>query len=166
VTDPGTLETFAELSIGLIGFAGVVSALGKSRLHIETRSFRIMALLLYSVTALLGSVLPIVLFSFELDPPEAWIISSIVFALVYAGIIVWGSFRLRRLALGGHIPAFMALALWSIGVLVVLSLIYALLFAASSLHSFYLAAVSWALGMGVFHFCMLVVSIQVQDENT
>ena len=166
MTDPGTLETFAELSIGLIGFAGVVSALGKSRLHIETRSFRIMALLLYSVTALLGSVLPIVLFSSELDPPETWIISSIVFALVSAGILVWGSLRLRRLALGGHIPAFMALALWSIGVLVVIGLIYALLFATSSLHSFYLAAVSWALGMGVFHFCMLVVSIQVQDENS
>ena len=165
MTDPGTLETFAELSIGLIGFAGVVSALGKSRLHIETRSFRIKALLLYSVTALLGSLLPIVLLSSELDPPGTWVISSIVFVLVCAGILIWGAYRLRRLALGGHIPAFMALALWSIGALVVIGLIYALLFATSSLHSVYLFGVAWALGMGVFHFCMLVVSIQLQDEN-
>jgi hypothetical protein len=166
LTDPSTLETFAQLSIGLIGFAGVVSALGKSRLHIETRSFRIKALLLYSVTALLGSVLPMVLLSFELGPLKVWLISGTVFALVCIGIVMWGAVALRRLAIAGHIPAVLAVGLWGIGALVVLLLIYALVFATPSLQSIYLVGLFWALGMGVFHFCMLVVSIQLQDEGT
>ena len=49
--DTGALALFAEISIGLVGFTGVVSALGRSRLPPAIRSFRILALLLYSVVA-------------------------------------------------------------------------------------------------------------------
>ena len=56
--DFGIFELLAELSIGLLGFTGVVSALGRSRLTAEVRAFRVGALVSYSSTSLLGSILP------------------------------------------------------------------------------------------------------------
>ena len=65
--DHSSLELLAELSIGLVGFAGVVSALGRSRLTDATRSFRVQALLVNGVTSLTFSIMPIVLLGYDLN---------------------------------------------------------------------------------------------------
>ena len=164
--DLSILETFAELSIGLIGFAGVVSALGKSRLHVGVRSFRIRALLFYSALALFGSILPIVLGGFELELVTVLSFSTSAVILAFIGIFIWFVRIVRPLTAEGHLPIALVRGLGAIAVLVILLLFTGLLFYRSSLHSIYMVGLSWILAMGVFHFCMLVLSIQLQDEST
>ena len=60
----------------------------------------------------------------------------------------------------------LAAVLGTMGVLVVMLLISGLIFFQTSIYAIYLVGLSWILAMGVFHFCMLVLSIQIQDEGT
>ncbi len=48
--------------------------------------------------------------------------------------------------------------------MVVMLLVWGLAFARASLPAIYLVALSWTLGMGVFHFYKLVISIQLQGD--
>ena len=160
-----TLETFAELSIGLIGFAGVVSALGRSKLNVRVRSFRVNSLLKYSATVLFASIFPIVLGSYDLDLERVWFISTVMLAvtillgqihtmMTYSDILFSDPF-FRKIAIIG----------FTIGVVVFMYLIYGLIFQGEDLRSIYLVGLSSVLALGVFHFCMLVSSIQF-DEST
>ena len=162
----GDLETLAQLSVGLIGFAGVVSALSKSRLHVNTRTFRIRALLLYSTAALFGSLLPIVLASFDLSSTMVWVASSSVLTLALAGIFVWLGVIVRRLTSEGHLSNALAKSLRGVAIIVIVLFIWGIVFLRAYLHSIYLVGLLWTLGMGVFHFYKLVMSIQLHDDGT
>ena len=164
--DTAALELFAELSIGLVGFAGVVSALGKSQLHIGVRMFRIRALLLYSATSLFASIFPIVSFSFGIENTSVLMAATILMILGFIGILFWFGRTARPLTDAGHLPVALARSLGALGVVVILLLCSGLLLFPSQLSSNYLVGLSWILMMGVFHFCMLVLSIQLNEEGT
>ena len=162
--DTSTLELFAELSIGLIGFAGVVSALGKSRLHVDVRTFRIRALLLYSATALITSIFPLVAAGFSPESRSVLVVSTVVMILGFLGILFWFGRTAQPLTDRGHLPVSLARGLGMLGIFVILLLCGGLVFP-SLQGPLYLVGLSWILMMGVFHFCMLVLSIQL-DEGT
>jgi len=164
--NPSTLELFADLSIGLIGFAGVVSALGRSRLHIDVRSFRIRALLFYSAAALILSLVPIVAGNFELENYTVLALSTLTMVTAYLSILFWFGRTARPLTESGHLPIALARGLAGLGLLVIGMLVYGLVFARIHLGSLYLVGLTWILMMGVFHFCMLVLSIQLDDGGT
>lgn len=65
----------------------------------------------------------------------------------------------------GKFPIVASRAIVTLGVLVVILLISGLLFFQSSNYSLYTLGVFWLLAMAVFHFCILVVSIQIPDEG-
>ena len=82
------------------------------------------------------------------------------------GIAAWFATIVNPLTRGGHLPTMLAYSLGFVSSLVIILLIYGIVFARVQLASIYLVGLCWALGMGVFHFCMLVLSIQVEDEGT
>ena len=164
--DLSTLEIFAELSIGLIGFSGVVSALGKSRLQIEERTIRIRALLFYSAASFFGSLLPIVADSFEFDFSNVLLVSTTALVLAISSILIWVARRVRLITPEGKLPVVLSVAVVTLGVSVVVLLISGLFFFQTSIYSIYVVGIFWLLGMAVFHFCILVVSIQIPDEGT
>ena len=164
--DLSTLEIFAELSIGIIGFSGVVSALGKSRLQVEERAIRIRALLFYSATSFFGSLLPIIADSFEIDFSTVLRVSTTALVLAISGILIWVARQVRILTPEGKFPIVLSGAIVTLGVLVVILLISGLLFFQTSIYSIYTLGIFWLLAMAVFHFCILVVSIQIPDEGT
>ena len=162
--DTTALELFAEISIGLLGFAGVVSALGRSRLPPPTRTFRITALLLYSVVALGGPLLPIVLFNHGLSAMSVWLSSAIVLASAQAVVMAWGVRATQQLVRDDQLSASLAQVVFTIFIAAVLYLLYGIFFDRASLAAIYLVGVSFSLGLGVFHFVVLVVSIQSGDQ--
>lgn len=164
--DSNTLEMFAELSIGLIGFAGVVSALGRSRLHIDVRSFRVRALLFYSATALISSLIPIVAGGFGFEGQTVVFFSTLIMGAAFLAILLWFGRTARPLTENGHLPIALARGLGTLGLMIIVMLAYGLVFARSYLDSLYLVGLTWILMMGVFHFCMLVLSIQLDDRST
>ncbi|MCZ6460175.1 MAG: hypothetical protein O6766_12540, partial [Gammaproteobacteria bacterium] len=102
--DTGALELFAEISIGLVGFTGVVSALGRSQLPPAIRSFRILALLLYSVVALGGSLLPIVLLNHGISTMTTWLVSAVSLVVAQIAIMVWAAIAVVPLLRDGLLP--------------------------------------------------------------
>ena len=162
----GDLETFAQLSVGLIGFAGVVSALAKSRLHVDTRAFRIRALLLYSTAALFASLLPIVLASFGLSTTIVWVASSSGLMLALVAVFLWLGVIVRRLTSDRHLSNALARSLRGVAIIVIVLLIWGLVFSRAHLRSIYLVGLFWTLGMGVFHFYKLVISIELHDDGS
>lgn len=164
MSDTSALELFAEISIGLVGFAGVVSALGHSRLPPAIRSFRISALLLYSVVALGGSLLPIVLLKHEVSTMSAWLFSAVALAAAQVAILVWAAIAVAPLMRDDLLPSLIARVVFTILGAATLYLLYGILFDRSLLAAIYLAGIFVTLGLGVFHFVVLVQSIQAGDR--
>ncbi len=163
--DTTALELFAEISIGLVGFAGVVSALGRSRLPPAIRSFRISALLLYSVVALGGSLLPIVLLNHGISAMSVWLSSAVVLVSAQVAMMAWAVKAIRPLVGDDQLPASLARVIITIFMAAVLYLLYGIFFDRTSLAAIYLVGISFSLGLGVFHFVVLVVSIQSGDQH-
>jgi len=157
-----TLETLAELSIGLIGFAGVVSALGNSRLHIEVRAFRIRALPFYSAIALLGSLLPVVANSFEIEPSTVSFVSTIALILAISSIMIWFFRGVRVLTREGNLPVMLAGVLGTIGALVVMLLISGLLF----FSNFSLFNLPGRAFLGISGGCLSLLHARIVYSNT
>ncbi len=162
--DTNALELFAEISIGLLGFAGVVAALGRSRLPPSTRRFRVTALLLYSVVALGGSLLPIVLFNHGVSAMSVWLSSAIVLVSAQAVVMAWGVRATQPLVRDDQLSASLAQAVFTLFIATLLYLLYGIFFDRASLAAIYLVGVSFSLSLGVFHFVVLVVSIQSGDQ--
>jgi hypothetical protein len=161
--DSTTLELFAELSIGLLGFTGVVSALGRSSLSTEVRTFRISALLRFSSTSLLGAILPIVLASYSLKEGTVWFASSLVLVAAIFSIVFWGFVSNAKLLTSTKLLKVLAFLVASIILTVTAYLLYGLVLRPDNLGSIYLVALSTMFGLGVYHFCMLVASIQFEE---
>jgi hypothetical protein len=157
------LELFAELSIGLLGFTGVVSALGKSRLTTELRAFRVSALLRFGSTSLVASILPIVLGSYGLMEQTVWFVSSLVLVSAIAGISVWGFISNSRLLTSTMQLRVLASLVFTIVLGISAYLIYGLIYLPENMASIYLVSLTTMLGLGVYHFCMLVASIQYEE---
>ncbi len=160
--DTTALELFAEISIGLVGFAGVVSALGRSRLPPAIRSFRISALLLYSVTALGGSLLPIVLLNHGMSATSVWLSSAVVFVSAQSATMAWAARAIRPHVRDDQLSPRVVIAIFTAAVLY---LLYGIFFDRTSLAAIYLVGISFSLGLGVLHFFVLVVSIQSGDQH-
>ena len=160
--DFGPLETYAELSIGLIGFAGVVSALGKSRLNAEIRAFRVISLLRYSATSLFGSLFPVVLGSYDFNENTVWFVSTLGLSLAFVAVIIWGYWFNIAIMKSERFLWILARIIRVVLIAVLAYLMYGLVFSPHTLDAIYLVGLSTMLGLGVFHFCMLVASIQFE----
>ncbi len=164
MADTNALELYAEISIGLIGFAGVVAALGRSRLPAPTRRFRISALLLYGVVALAGSLLPIVLLGHGLAVTHAWLASAIALVSAQITLMAWAVRQTRPLLSDGLLAPLLTRTVFAIFLGATLYLLYGITFDRTALPGIYLVGLSFTLGLGVFHFVLLVTSVHAADD--
>ena len=160
-----TLELFAELSIGLLGFAGVVSALGRSRLSAETRTFRIGALLINSVTALIFSILPILISTHGFPENVQWTVATIFLGLAQVSTIAWSTRQVRSLS-NTEVPNSLRIVMFSMITLAILYEFYGVVFQVDFLDAIYVVGLAVSFTIGLVHFCILVVSIQTSTEST
>lgn len=153
------LELIAEMSIALVGFAGVVSALGRSRMSVATLSFRIHALLLNGVTAVVFSVLPIVLAVHGLSETLLWTVVAILLGITQICTLIWAARRVSTLT-DDEVPTVVRHIVFTIMTLVVLYLSYGVGTQSEWLSAIYLVCLSASFCVGLLHFCFLVTSIQ------
>jgi hypothetical protein len=75
----GTLSTFAELAVGLAGFAGIVTALqGNLRGWSQADRNRFWSIIIFAMATLAFSLLPLIWFAFGRSP---WLVCSSLLAL-------------------------------------------------------------------------------------
>lgn len=76
------LTIFAEIALGLAGFAGVIAALGpRTKSWQLLDRYRIIALLLNSFLVLIFALVPLGLATAKLEEPNIWFYSSLVYLL-------------------------------------------------------------------------------------
>ena len=157
-----TLNLYAELAIGLLGFSGVVSALGKSRLDIGVREFRVAALLTYSAMTLLTSLFPLILAAYQFEHGTTWMISTIVLMLLMPVGPISTARRYSHILNTDPFLKFIRVPIFLMLGTVWFYLGYGVVLNSDNLNAIYLVGVSYLLLMGVFHFCLLVSSIRFE----
>jgi hypothetical protein len=87
---PGSLQTIAEIGVGLAGFSGLIVALRKSSGPLtEVQKYRLQILLSLAFGAMFLSLLPELLFSFGADSNDSWLFSSVCLSLYSVVFLIW-----------------------------------------------------------------------------
>ncbi len=163
-TDTSALELIAEISIGLIGFAGIVAVLSRSRLPPAVRSFRITALMMNGVLALIGALLPIIFLKYAVSPQVAWIAAAGVLVLMWSVVVLWAARVTASLIRNSEIPRNLTYVVLTLAAFVWLYLLYGTLFNVEALPAIYLVVLVSSIVLSLFHFVMLVLSVQSDDN--
>jgi hypothetical protein len=82
---PEHLATIAEVAVAFTGFAGIVSVLGRSSLDPKVRFWRVQLIVMTSLSAMFGALVPSALQLLVSDGDALWRISSLILLLLVAG---------------------------------------------------------------------------------
>jgi hypothetical protein len=87
---PGSLQTIAEIGIGLAGFSGLIIAFRKGSGPLtEVQKYRLQILLSLAFGAMFLSFLPELFFSFGADSNDVWLFSSVCLSLYSVVFLIW-----------------------------------------------------------------------------
>ena len=94
------LLTIAEVAIAFAGFASLVAVLGQRSSHDDPRVLgtRMRGMILFSLLAVAFSLLPFILYRFELAESSMWRLSSGLFLLGFFSVGVWLVRAVKRLS--------------------------------------------------------------------
>ena len=152
------LHTLAEVSIAFTGFSGVIGVFGGgSALSEDERTFRVRLMIVASLAAFFGSLLPLALGEFEFMTPLVWLVCCPLLA-AYAALISLNVYRqTRALAFGdSYSRPWFAPIIHSVSWLLVFALIGAT-FGLLPSHSVYIIAIMWQLAIASIQFLLLVL---------
>ena len=151
------LQTLAEVSIAFTGFSGVVGVFGGgSELSDAERVLRVRMMIVASLAAFFGSLLPLVLGQFEFANALLWPLCCVAFA----GFFIVNSLGVYRrtgalASVGKYSRPWFAPIIYGVNALIAFSLILATLMLVSG-HSVYIAAIVWQLVLASLQFLLLV----------
>ncbi len=162
MSSPGSFEVLAELSIALVGFAGVVVVLGRSSLPGAARRFRLVLLFANGSTALWGALTPS-LSALLVQGEPSWRLAGMLYLPLVLAIngYAWRNFFLFQRD-GQRLPMVFYVAT----PLIVGSLLYlagSLLLLPSQIPAAQFLSVVLLLFLGLYHFFILTTSIP--DES-
>jgi uncharacterized membrane protein YuzA (DUF378 family) len=162
--DTSVVELIAEIAVGLIGFAGVVSVLARSRLPPAVRSFRIRALLANGSLALVGALVPIVLSGYQLTEESRWTAAACLFLFLQGSVIVWAGRELKALLGAGQIPQKMTYLVLGLATAALIYLVSGVVFLREALPAIYVVVLFVSILLSLYHFVWLVLSIQAAED--
>jgi hypothetical protein len=159
------LGTFAQVSIGLVGFAAVVSVLSRSRLPATARLFRIRALLIRGGTALVGSLVPVVLHKFGLAASLLWLLSTVLLFCLILGSFLHSFHYIRVVRQSGGPTPTTAYVMQPITAGVLILLAYGIAFGQSQLPAIFFVGIFWSLLAGLIQFVLLILSVELTRSD-
>lgn len=156
-------EIFAELSVALAGFAGVVGAFSKFRVVPEAVNLRVRFLVSMALTVLIGSIVPPVLLALGVTEPVSMRVSAFVVAACASSLAVYAWTRLRRLQRAGLIHTQIVTAiLYAIGGPFIVALwIVALGGLTTHAATIYVAALLTGLVSCCWYFIQLIFTVDI-----
>jgi hypothetical protein len=159
----GTLEVFAEIAIAIAGFSGVVVALSGTAKSTVLDRTRLHMLLQASLMTAFFSLLPLVLFSTDLEPASIWGVASSCWILYMAVNLT--TLR-RRVGYTGPAPDtisrhLLTFVFGGVALILVLQVLNAAVMRLAWPH---LAALLWGLIIASLFFVRLILSIWSNGE--
>ena len=158
IAGQNVLHTLTEVSIAFAGFSGVVGVFGGgSALSEPERNLRVRMMIVGSLAAFFGSLIPLVLDQFEFLAPRVWLLCCPLLAtfVILNSLSVYRQTRALASA-GNYSKPWFARIIYPLSSLLALALIGAT-FTLLPGHSVYIAGIVWLLALASTQFLVLVV---------
>jgi len=160
------LGIYAQLAVGFAGFAGVIGAFSRFRMHAEATAFRVRAMVALALLLAVFSLLPMLVAGFGVSEAGIWRICSGVLAVVSSvavAIMVRQASVLYRV---GRLMKWAAYVLSTIATLLILPLFaVAAGFLPAYAEAFYFALMFFALVTCSYHFILLMVAVRLDESE-
>ena len=159
-------EILAEISIGLIGFAGVVVALGRSSLSSTARRFHLVMLFANGAAAMWGSISP-TLAGLMLGPDSSYMVLACLMYLptfIFVNIYAW-RIIFRFYSMSEATPTAWTYTSFLISAVSLFYMLAAVIMYPSQISPSMYASISLLLFMGLSHFYSLVTAIPNDEQD-
>lgn len=152
----------AQIAVAFAGFAGVIGAFSTFTTDARAVTFRVRAMVVLSLHALLMAIAPFAIAAFGLAPEAAWRIACgygalqaivVVIALVWQGLPIFRE-RLLRTA-----PINLCLNLVGVAIIGLLGALATGLLSVDMAANVYVAAIAYVIFLCAYNFLMLIISI-------
>jgi len=165
LNDIQSFDVLAEIAIALIGFAGVVVALGRSSLPVETLRFRLVLLFVNGSIALWGGLTPAIASLYVVESTNAPLLAGALYlpALIGVNVYAWIRF-VSMMRSGQELPR----AFYFVTPAVMASLFYlivALVWLTEHIEFAHFTSVVFMLFLGLYHFFVLTMAVLADDRT-
>jgi hypothetical protein len=160
------LAIYAQLGVGFAGFAGVIGAFSKFRIHIEATVFRVRAMVALALMEVLFSLLPMLVAGFGVADETAWRICAALLATAGLAALAVMAPQARRLYQLGRLLRTAAYVLCAACAMLIAPL-YAtgFGFAPGFAVSCYFAFLFFGMVVCAYHFFMVMVAVRLDESE-
>lgn len=160
------LSTYSQVAVGFAGFAGVIGAFSRFRMHPQATAFRVRAMVATALLEVIFSLLPPLVAALVPDATLTWRICCGVLALVGTGFLLLMARQASVLYRVGRLMRNAAYVLCGVAV-VVIGPLYAV--AAGLMQgeaaAAYLAMLFFGMILCAYHFLMMMIAVQLDDSE-
>lgn len=158
------LGIYAQLGVGFAGFAGVIGAFSKFRIHAEATAFRVRAMVTLALLLAIFSLLPMLVAGFGASEAATWRISGGALAVVATVAVAIMARQASVLYRMGRLMKWAAYLLATIATLLILPLYASAAgYAGAYASAFYFALMFFALIVCAYHFILLMIAVQLDE---
>lgn len=160
------LGIYAQMAIGFAGFAGVIGAFSRFRMHAEATAFRVRAMVALALMEAVFSLLPSLVAGFGLPAESAWRTSGGLLAVCSTGAMLIMARQARILYRVGHLMRTAAYVLCAVAVIVIAPLAAAVLGVWTRLvEPLYFTVLFFGMVVCAYHFILLMVAVRLDDQE-
>jgi hypothetical protein len=152
---------FLEVSVAVLGFAGVTVALGRRYSRASWEGFRLSTLAVSGVGAIVGSMCPIVL---SVVTTRYWEYSALVLLAFLTYGLISGVRKLHS-ATGNFVNDWISGLVVIVNTGAIVAIVLSILMAREFLEASYLLSVAFLLLLAIRHFVALILVTGLDDDN-
>lgn len=160
------LSTYSQVAVGFAGFAGVIGAFSRFRMHPQATAFRVRAMVATALLEVIFSLLPPLVAAYVADATLSWRICCGILALVGSGFLVLMARQASVLYRVGRLMRNAAYVLCAVAVVAIAPL-YAV--AAGLLQqqaaAAYLTMLFFGMILCAYHFLLLMIAVQLDESE-
>ena len=153
-----------EVAIGIIGFAAIVTVLGRSSLTEEVRAFRLRMLFINASMCLWGAFAPLIATLF-VEPPAAWMAAALMYGALAIPFNLVSLARIVNLAIQRQIGLIGVYVIMPVNVVTLVFLVAAIVWFNEFVLQALALSIVFFVFIALFHFFQLVNSLRSEAQS-
>lgn len=161
------LGIYAQLAVGFAGFAGVIGAFSRFRMHALATAFRVRAMVALAMMEALFSLLPMLVGAFGVSEPMIWRVCGGLLAVSGGGAVAVMAPQAAILYRAGRLMRIAAYVLCVAAALVLVPLFATALGAMPGYaEACYFATMFFGMAVCAYHFVMVMIAVRLDDSES
>lgn len=160
------LQIYAQVAVGFAGFAGVIGAFSKFRIHAQATAFRVRAMVGIALAEVIFAFLPSLIAGFGVSEAMTWRIACGAMAVISTGLLAVLVRQASILYRMGRLFRLAAYVLAAVAV-VIIGPLYAS--AAGAMGGYepaiFFAMLFFGMVMCAYHFIMLMIAVELDESD-